>query len=107
MTGENLKKFIMSSGISLTEMSKRLEMSPQHLNQALSVADIKSGLIERVAVALGVSIAAVYSESQARTNITGNGSGVNAVNNDPDVINRFLALLEKKDEQIQQLIAKL
>lgn len=41
------------------------------------------------------------------TPINGNGSGVNAVNNDTDVINRFLSIIEEKDRQIAQLIAKL
>ena len=43
--------------------ARKLDMTPQHLNQALSAADIKSGLLERISEALGVSISRIYGEN--------------------------------------------
>lgn len=104
MTGEKLKEVILGQGITLASAARRLGMTPQHLNQALSAADVKSGLIERVSTSLGLSIASLYGEVTGVSNITGNGSGVNSVNNDTDVINRFLSIIEEKDRQIAQLM---
>ena len=44
MTGEKLKRIITENGYTLASAARLLGMSPQHLNQALSVADVKSGL---------------------------------------------------------------
>ena len=60
MTGEILKNELLNRGLVLSDIAKRLGMSPQHLNQALNAADIKSGLIERICDVLGLSIAEMY-----------------------------------------------
>ena len=62
MTGERLKEFIIGRGLSLAACARLLNMSPQHLNQALSAADVKSGLIEKLGVALGLSVSTIYGE---------------------------------------------
>lgn len=60
MTGEILKNELLNRGLVLSDIAKRLGMSPQYLNQALNAADIKSGLIERICDVLGLSIAEMY-----------------------------------------------
>lgn len=39
--------------------------------------------------------------------VSGNGAGVDVANNVPNVVNRFLSIIEEKDRQIAQLIVKL
>ena len=41
MTGDDLKKIITESGYTMASAARLLDMTPQHLNQALSVADVK------------------------------------------------------------------
>ena len=107
MTGDKLKEFIQRQGVSQSELSKRLGVSTQSLSQSLNVADVKTGFLEKACNALGVTIWSVYGESVGISNINGNGSGINTVNNDPNVINRFLSIIEEKDRQISELISKL
>ena len=64
MTGERLKAFISENGYTMASAARLLEMTPQHLNQALNVADVKSGLLEKVCSVFGVSITAIYGETQ-------------------------------------------
>ena len=106
MTGEKLKGIIAENGYTMASAARLLEMTPQHLNQALSAADVKSGLLEKVSAAFGVSIASLYGETPGVA-ITGSGSGVNVHNNDADVISRFLSIIEEKDRQIAQLLQML
>ncbi len=63
MTGEKLKRIIIEHGYSLSEAARRLSMTPQHLNQALSAADVKSGLLEKVSAALAIKISSMYGET--------------------------------------------
>jgi len=104
MTGEKLKEIITKNGYTMAAAARLLDMTPQHLNQAVSAADVKSGLLEKVSAAFGISIAALYGEAQGVA-ITGSGSGVNV--NDSAVVNRFLSIIEEKDRQIAQLLEML
>lgn len=63
MTGEDLKKRLQKEGFILADVAKKLTMSPQHLNQALSAADVKSGLLERISKGLSISISSLYGET--------------------------------------------
>lgn len=87
MNGEQLKAIIERSGIRTNEMAKRLGILPQQLNQIFHAADVKSGVLERVAQIMKVSISHLYGEQS-----TGNGGGVPY-----DVI-------KKQNEQIDKLL---
>ena len=52
---------------------------------------------------MDVSIASIYGESTSVSNGLSNGICVN----DLDVINRFLAIIEEKDKQIDKLLSML
>lgn len=101
MTGNELKQIIVSQGISMTEMSRRLEMSPQHLNQALSAADIKTGLLEKVSKAVGTSIGSIYGEP-APVSKTGN-SEIAVLE---ERIRGLEKLLEEKERTIKLLLGE-
>lgn len=107
MTGDKLKEFILRQGVTQAELSKRMGISSQSLSQSLSANDVKSGFLERVCQALGTTIWSAYGDNFGVSNINGNGAGINTVNNDPDMINRFLSIIEEKDRQISELISKL
>lgn len=60
MTGEELKDLLQGEDISQSELARKLGMSHQAFNQALKVADVKSGFLEKVAAALGKDMSFFY-----------------------------------------------
>jgi transcriptional regulator with XRE-family HTH domain len=113
MTGEALKKIITENGYTMASAARLLEMSPQHLNQALSAADVKSGLIEKAITALGLDLVNVYPQAKftvkndgtiALAAVTEKANHGNGGNLNTAVINRFLSIIEEKDRQIAQLL---
>ena len=52
MKGEEVKLKLKKAGVSITEIASILGMSRQSLSQALSVKDVKTGLIEDLSVLL-------------------------------------------------------
>jgi transcriptional regulator with XRE-family HTH domain len=107
MTGEELKKRLKKTGLKQGEMAQLLGMpNPQALYQALKADDVKSGLIEDCCRKLGLSIVELYEgddliiASDNSTAFKGNGNTVNTVNG----TDKFIELLNKKDEQIDRLL---
>ena len=103
MTGNTLKKLILSEGLSVAEVARRLGTSQQNLTCALAKDDIRTGLLERVAEAMGRPLSFFYGEAFGPvqsvgdnntqvTQVAGNYSGAP----DSDV----LEILKMKDEQL-------
>ena len=103
MTGNTLKKLILSEGLSVAEVARRLGNSQQNLTCALAKDDIRTGLLERVAEAMGRPLSFFYGEAFGPvqsvgdnntqvTQVAGNYSGAP----DSDV----LEILKMKDEQL-------
>ena len=105
MSGEELKKKLAETGISLTRISQMLGKTPQQLDQALNAKDVKTGMVEELCRVLNVDITFFYGAGdrivavENSTAFKGNGNNVGA-NED-----KYLALLSKKDEQIDRLLA--
>ena len=104
MSGEELKKKLVDTGISLTKISGMLGKTPQQLDQALNAKDVKTGFVEDLCRVLNVDISFFYGEGDKivavdnSTAFKGNGNTVGASED------KYLALLSKKDEQIDRLI---
>jgi transcriptional regulator with XRE-family HTH domain len=98
MTGAELKERLSTTHISLSEIARRIGVSPQNLNSMFNSEDVKSGAIEKLAKALDVPITFFYRDSYIITgnNIVNSGSN-NAVNASDD---RLISLLVAKDEQL-------
>ena len=62
MTGESLKAQILKIEPTMTEVAKKLQISKQSLHQALSVADVKTGFIERLASIYGCPVSFFFGE---------------------------------------------
>ncbi len=108
MTGEELKRRLKRTGKAQAEIARLLGMpNQQALYQALKADDVKSGLIEECCEKLGMSIIEIYegsdhvTASDHSTAFKGNG---NTVHNDAGA-DKYLALLSKKDEQIDRLLS--
>lgn len=105
MTGETLKKILNGMGMPLAEIAKRLEMSPQHLNQALSASDVKSGFIEKICKEFGYPINFFYEVKDVQdSNIITNSTEVSCTNqSDKLLIAEMAAQREAYTKQIDQL----
>lgn len=72
MKGEDVKLKLKMMGVSITEISSKLGMSRQSLSQALSVKDVKTGLIEDLSNALDVPLSFFY-DSGGNQHVIANG----------------------------------
>ncbi len=76
----------------------------QRLHSALKSEDVKSGLIEEIARVTNKSVCFFYEEdgntvaSDHSIAVSGDSNQINAISE------KFIALLEKKDEQIDRLL---
>ncbi len=123
MTGKELKDKLSTCGISQAEIARRLGMSTQSMSQALNVADIKTGFLERIVAVTGIPLSYFYpndttttitnesSELHVRNNSgvvsgTNNGS-ISAVQDAQRLVEILVEANAKKDQQIDKLIALL
>ena len=60
MKGTELKKRLRRTGRTMKEIGELIGMSSQSLNQLFGAQDVKSGVLEQLAAALGMSIAELY-----------------------------------------------
>ena len=112
MTGERLKEILAKYKVSQSEIAKQLGMSHQSLNQMLSASDIKTGLVERIAKVLNVSISSLYGEDKEQNAIaTGNGNVAgnnNVVGNvtigDATVLQERVKFLEQQVKDKESLL---
>ena len=56
MRGEEVKRILERDRLPLNELAERLEISPQNLNNWLGVKDIKTGILEKIALAINKNI---------------------------------------------------
>ena len=76
----------------------------QRLHSALKSEDVKSGLIEDIARVTNKSVCYFY-EGSGNTVATDHGIAVSGDSNQINALSeKFIALLEKKDEQMDRLI---
>lgn len=62
MTGKDLKRMIISDGLTVAEVARRLGTTQQNLTCALGKDDIKTGLLERVAEAMNKPLGFFYGQ---------------------------------------------
>jgi len=103
MNGKDLKKIIMSEGLTIAEVARRLGTSQQNLTCALGKDDIRTGLLEKIAAAMEKPLAFFYGEAYGAVQqmVTGNNNTQVAGNsNNLDSTGTVLELLKIKDEQL-------
>lgn len=123
MTGKELKDKLSTCGISQAEIARRLGMSTQSMSQALNVADIKTGFLEKIANVLGVPMSSFYPNDAAtitndsiELHVRNNSGVVSGTNNGTistgqqdtqKLVEMLVEANAKKDQQIDKLIALL
>ena len=86
MTGENLKLILSRSGVQLKDLAEKLEMSQQNFSNSLKVADVKTGLIERLCEVLNVSIDYFYNNTKYAPSISVTASGTQSIATNSGVV---------------------
>lgn len=111
MTGKELKTKLSACGISQSEIARRLDMSQQSFNQSLIVNDVKSGLLERIASAIGVDMSFFYPTEGSvsiagNNNISGNNNAVGnvTVGDNSAVLQERVTMLERLLEEKERTI---
>lgn len=87
MTGNELKRKLLSEGVGITELAGRLGLSQQAFSNRLTVKNVKPEFIRQIEEIVGFKINPVTSNSTETQ--------------------QFIDLLKKKDEQMDRLIALL
>lgn len=108
MTGKELKTKLSACGVSQSEIARRLEMSQQSFNQSMIVNDVKSGLLERIAVAIGVDMSFFY-PTEGNNAVASGDNSVAAIQStvtqgDSNVLQERINGLEKLIEEKENLL---
>ena len=88
MKGLTIKEILRKNGITQADIAKKIGESPQNLSAALSQEDVRTGLVEKIAEAIGLPVSAFYGDTNIVTASGDNASAVagnnNHVNMKPD-----------------------
>lgn len=109
MKGEEVKLKLKKAGVSITEIASLLGMSRQSLSQALSVKDVKTGLIEDLSKALNVPLSYFYNDSSSQNAVANGNKSVAAINSNisssaEDVLKERVKALESIVAEKERLI---
>lgn len=75
MNGEAVKKILKSKGVKLNSLAILLEETPQNMSSLLNVADVKTGLLERISAATGIPMSEFFGEKSSISATMHGGSG--------------------------------
>lgn len=96
MTGKDLKRMIISDGLTVAEVARRLGTTQQNLTCALGKDDIKTGLLERVAEAMNKPLGFFYGKAFESVPVTCTVQEQVSQSSEAAVLD----LLKLKDEQL-------
>lgn len=107
MNGLELRKALSKSKVSIVDLAEKLNMTQPNLSNAFKVQDVKSGMLEKICDALGVTIDFFYGGTKYMKN---GGEGYVAKEETVGVVQeedaailykkRQLSLADAKDQEI-------
>lgn len=103
MNGKHVQDLILAEGYSINKMAQLIGTSQPNLASALKHTDIRTGLLEDIAKAMGKPLSFFYGETYGPVSqVTGNNNTSVAGNDNtvaaPDT--RLMDLLVSKDDQL-------
>lgn len=106
MKGVTLKNILVQKGLNISDIARKLETSNQNLFALLSKEDIRTGLVERISEATGISLSELYgihpSAVNTGTNI-GNIAGRDI--NTSEHISELQGIISSQQKTISELSA--
>lgn len=103
MTGKHVQNLILSEGYSVNQIAKLIGVAQPNLLSLLKHNDIRTGLLEDIARAMGKPLAFFYGEEYSVVAQVTGSSNATAINNSTATAgndDRLLTLLVNKDEQL-------
>ena len=102
MTGKHLQDLMKQEGYSVNRMAELIGTSQPNLLSALKHTDIRTGLLEDIAKAMGKPLASFYGETYGPVSQVNGNNNTSVAGNSNTVSNddRLLSLLMNKDEQL-------
>ena len=107
MTGKHLQDLIINEGYSINKMAEMIGKAQPNLLALLKHDDVRTGLLEDIAKAMGKPLSFFYGETYGpvtqvsgsnNTQVAGNVAGNDITVGSPD--ERLLDLLKTKDDQL-------
>lgn len=103
MTGHHLKSLILSEGYSINKMAELIGVSQPNLLSSLKHDDVRTGLVEKVAEAMGKPLSFFYGEAYGPVSQVNGNNNTSVAGNDitvgsPD--KSLIELLRAKDDQL-------
>jgi hypothetical protein len=103
MTGKHILDLMQQEGYSVNKMAELIGTSQPNLLSALKHTDVRTGLLEKIAQAMGKPLSFFYGEAYGSVTVAGNNNAT-AINNSTATAtandDRLLILLVNKDEQL-------
>ena len=102
MTGKHVQDLIISEGYSVNQIAKLIGVAQPNLLSLLRHDDIRTGLLEDIAKAMGKPLSFFYGETYGPITQVQGSNNATAINNSTATSNddRILSLLLTKDEQL-------
>ena len=104
MTVKHVQDLIISEGYSINKMAKLIGVAQPNLVSLLKHDDIRTGLLEDIAKAMGKPLSFFYGETYGNVSQNSGSNNATAINNSTATTisndDRILSLLLSKDEQL-------
>lgn len=104
MTGKHVQDLIISEGYSVNQIAKLIGVAQPNLLALLRHDDIRTGLLEDIAKAMGKPLSFFYGETYGNVSQSSGQNSATAINNSTATAtsndDRILSLLISKDEQL-------
>lgn len=108
MNGEAVKKILKSKGVKLNSLAILLEETPQNMSSLLNVADIKTGLLERISAATGIPISEFFGEKASISATMHGGNGNKMINGTGNTMTEGMpadvVALKREIELLQKMV---
>lgn len=105
MTGQELRAKLIPTNKQITELARLMGISHQSLSQALTTKDVKTGLVEKLASALGLPLSYFYGDGITEPQAIAHGNrAIAAVNSTISPEQSERAVLEEKVRGMQKLL---
>ena len=105
MSGEQLKKILASMGVTQAELARQMDIPRQNVNYILTQKDVKIGIIENIAKALGKTLSDFVENAESKSTIE-NREFIQVLQNSQrqldksqEQIDRLLGIIEKMQDR--------
>lgn len=104
MTGKHILNLMNQEGYSINKMAQLIGTSQPNLSSALKHDDVRTGLLEDIAKAMGKPLSFFYGETYGNVSQNSGSNNATAINNSTATTtsndDRIISLLISKDEQL-------